>query len=767
MATIGLTDRPIDKKTDEVLGISEYVDALAKFVSECQTPITISIQGDWGTGKTSMMNLIKENLEKEHKNVLSIWFNTWQFSQFNMQSHLSLSLLSYFIEALDTQNTSVAKTLGKLGKGFLRVATTLIAEKTLGEVNASALSGQENAIDIAREIVNLKKELESLVHSKLSKDGKERLVVFVDDLDRLQPEKAIELLEVMKLFLDVNKCIFLLAVDYNVVVQGIKKKYEGMDDAKGKSFFDKIIQLPFNLPVSQYRTDKYFSEMLKSGGIIYSENDLALYVRVASLSVGFNPRSMKRLFNSYQLLKMVAQTKKILEKDQIASLEEKHRILFCILCMQTGFDKLYRYIQKSGVEINDDLFSKFRNLRANIDLINPEDKKELDFKDETSINKVMKFFEALYEAIQLDSDKSENSNERLNENEIINFKSLLSFSSIIGNNDVAITNTSGNLAKYNIAANEIATAFNASYKEYFEKLNFQFLKTADDNAFYISGHIQIGAFAGSLVGAFRKDNSGVQFDDTSPTPSSYVNQGKYVVGNWFQKYLKSDFSNLQINNRRTYGYLILSENSHGEGASRLGEDQLILNFKNSFAKTLDILLPKLVQFRESKIEILNRINEFTDLVCASLKQDFLENEGWLVENGAKNLGVGSSILVGHKSWENGIQLQLWPASPGFTNLAFCVKRKSWGVKYDQVSEERIVKEFDSLYGQGCWVDGGCIRAKNLDKARFPVIGKFEENDSKFGFDTEEKKMDAIKEIVDAFKKAKNVLKPIIDSTKLA
>lgn len=51
------------------------------------------------------------------------------------------------------------------------------------------------------------------------------MVIFVDDLDRLQPAKAVELLEVLKVFLDCEKCVYVLAVDYEVVTQGIKQKF--------------------------------------------------------------------------------------------------------------------------------------------------------------------------------------------------------------------------------------------------------------------------------------------------------------------------------------------------------------------------------------------------------------------------------------------------------------------------------------------------------------------------------------------------------------
>ncbi len=55
----GNTDKPIEKTVNDTFGIRSYVDGLCRFILNCDTPMTISIQGDWGSGKTSMMNMIE------------------------------------------------------------------------------------------------------------------------------------------------------------------------------------------------------------------------------------------------------------------------------------------------------------------------------------------------------------------------------------------------------------------------------------------------------------------------------------------------------------------------------------------------------------------------------------------------------------------------------------------------------------------------------------------------------------------------------------
>lgn len=75
----GFTDEAAVK---DLFDIDNYVKGLSKFIMTCDTPMTISIQGSWGTGKTSFMNLIKEKLQKKENEsyTFPVDFNTWQFS---------------------------------------------------------------------------------------------------------------------------------------------------------------------------------------------------------------------------------------------------------------------------------------------------------------------------------------------------------------------------------------------------------------------------------------------------------------------------------------------------------------------------------------------------------------------------------------------------------------------------------------------------------------------------------------------------------------
>jgi len=81
MKSSSIKDSPIQNIQEDSLQVSKYAVSLSKFIEISDTPITIGLQGEWGTGKTSLMSLIKELLNES--SIASSWVNTWEFSLFS------------------------------------------------------------------------------------------------------------------------------------------------------------------------------------------------------------------------------------------------------------------------------------------------------------------------------------------------------------------------------------------------------------------------------------------------------------------------------------------------------------------------------------------------------------------------------------------------------------------------------------------------------------------------------------------------------------
>lgn len=79
----GFKDLPILDATEDKLESKKYVKSLARFIEKSDTPFTIAIQGEWGSGKTSIMNMLKNELSQDEgnkKKYETIWLNTWQYT---------------------------------------------------------------------------------------------------------------------------------------------------------------------------------------------------------------------------------------------------------------------------------------------------------------------------------------------------------------------------------------------------------------------------------------------------------------------------------------------------------------------------------------------------------------------------------------------------------------------------------------------------------------------------------------------------------------
>ena len=328
---MGITDMPCTSEEEDLLEISKYMKGLGKFIRECQTPMSIAIQGDWGTGKTSTLNLLKKNLEadKDTNGIKCVFFNTWQYSQFNMEDSLYVSFVHNLVKQCGG-NDEILKTVAAFGK----LAFFKAIDWKFGTNASEILDGFEKAKkDQMESVSKLQEDFAELV----KKTGK-RLVIFIDDLDRLNPEVAVELLEIIKLFVNVENSIFVLAIDYEVVVKGVRKKYgENLSEEKCRNFFDKIIQLPFKMPVERYNLTELVRKAVQEQTHMTDEG-VNIVAEFISDVMGTNPRTFKRLVNAFFLINSVNE---IGEEAESKTKEINDVLMFCSLCIQMCLPKLY------------------------------------------------------------------------------------------------------------------------------------------------------------------------------------------------------------------------------------------------------------------------------------------------------------------------------------------------------------------------------------------------------------------------------------------
>jgi hypothetical protein len=430
MSTWGLLDRPIESIAEDTLKLQEHAKALARFIGRCDTAMTIAIQGDWGSGKTSMMKMVMDALATgEDKAAIRqmAWVNTWELAQFGQAENLPVLLLSELARQLagerKERHENLKKVLLQVGRASLFAAATAFGQGDAVKAGAEHLTGGETDLDMVALILRLKRELEALITDVTKGDPQGRVVVFIDDLDRLVPVRAVELLEVMKVFLDIPGCVFVLACDYQVVMKGLTAKF-GVGEAQlsGKSFFDKIIQVPYSMPLHQYDVNTYMKGILSRICSATTDEDVSLYRKLTETSVGFNPRSLKRTMNALMLMKDVTAS----ESEGLGDEREWVRILFAILCLQNAYPALFQFL--CSAELSDKLLGDTQ--RQDFLAQSSELKRllERDGAPPPDWQAMAEFAQVFYEALQLDSDQDRG---KLSDQEIAVLKKLLDSSNLV------------------------------------------------------------------------------------------------------------------------------------------------------------------------------------------------------------------------------------------------------------------------------------------------------------------------------------------------
>ncbi|MFA4986378.1 MAG: SUMF1/EgtB/PvdO family nonheme iron enzyme [Candidatus Brocadiia bacterium] len=307
-----LGDSPIiESGRDDMLKFGATAEVLAKAATDTDDPLTIGIYGDWGSGKTSLMRLIERKL-RDSKKVLPVWFNAWQYER---EDHLIVPLCATLEGELRAQE--------KLTKELLGHAKTLV-----DFIRVVLYPLGKDSFDKAAEIEKKDKPPASLYHEafKQLKDfaatrKAPRIVVFVDDLDRCFPERAVDLLESIKLVLHLPGFVFILGVNEKIIQACVKTKYSQSfghkagqpDEASSPSaasqeveqlvekscvnYLDKIVQV--EIPVPRRDTagmQEYIEELVKQAHVI-DEGQVSDAVPLVADAAEHNPRSAVRLLN--------------------------------------------------------------------------------------------------------------------------------------------------------------------------------------------------------------------------------------------------------------------------------------------------------------------------------------------------------------------------------------------------------------------------------------------------------------------------------------
>ncbi|MBN1137800.1 MAG: SUMF1/EgtB/PvdO family nonheme iron enzyme [Anaerolineae bacterium] len=406
------------------LDFAPYVDALGDILLDehTHTPLTMGIYGSWGSGKTSLMTMLRQRVSGQKADGRAadgsapeddsqeaapghrtVWFNAWKYNQEEALWRALLlllledlgellkqdqpehkagepapeTLMNTLREALYRDSSWSEKGERKVDWGQALTAGAGLAFNLV--VSSVGLGLAAEAMDAARktvgegEPVNQVSKLlkavrrEELIHYQAQLKSLEqfqenfrrlitillgqrrRLVVFVDDLDRCLPEKAVQVLEAIKLFLDVPGCIFVLGLDDEAIEQAVQTRYQGK--VKAREYLEKIVQLPFILPPIEGEA------MLQYVNALAPALPDPRCAQVFAEGLSPNPRQVKRTLNIFLLLARLVERRPALAETvtgvrlaKLVAIQHAHPRLYELLRLRPGYLRDLEIFFRAGAE---------------------------------------------------------------------------------------------------------------------------------------------------------------------------------------------------------------------------------------------------------------------------------------------------------------------------------------------------------------------------------------------------------------------------------
>ena len=283
-----------DIETDkDLLGYTVHARMLKNIImNDAMLPISIGVFGNWGSGKSSLMLILEELLKTDAakaetgERILQIQFNSWQFENYENTKY---ALIEHILKVMSNDVNEHQKLFTKCKNILKRIkwlsGISLIFSKAkeilpddlkniipkwdemkdlIKEEDYKEVIGTSGSLNSTKIIARFRKDFEELVKEAQYKC----VVIYIDDLDRCSPERVIQCLEAVKLFLNVSKTAFVIGADERIIEYAIEKHYPERSQQEGEyrpfsDYLEKLIQLPYKLPrLSRKEQETYITLLL-------------------------------------------------------------------------------------------------------------------------------------------------------------------------------------------------------------------------------------------------------------------------------------------------------------------------------------------------------------------------------------------------------------------------------------------------------------------------------------------------------------------------
>ena len=241
-------DQPIRHQRDDQFNRGLFATRIARTIALRQdsSSVVIGIYAPWGEGKTSILHFIEEALS-EQSHVVPVWFNPWIFGTPQVVTQGFFAAVATALDKnIKTRTERVGEKLKQYGKWISAV----------GNLAGQSLDGVD---ELGASLSSVSIEEERARISKILRDAGKRVVVFMDDIDRLDKSEIQTVFKLIKLTADLEQIVYVLAFDDELVANALQERYGVGDPLAGRRFLEKIVQVPLRLPAAPKKTIRLYA----------------------------------------------------------------------------------------------------------------------------------------------------------------------------------------------------------------------------------------------------------------------------------------------------------------------------------------------------------------------------------------------------------------------------------------------------------------------------------------------------------------------------